>query len=131
MKPVITGAATPIRLLVRLTMPAMVAVAPRGLIRETMDDATGAAAERPDSAMVIHTSAQKGLTVYAAPNTASPAAIPQAIATLRTLDSSRPRPIRKSTKKPPINRSASDAKIHGMVAKPADFRMLICRLSTR
>src|SRR3569833_2378379 len=82
MKPVITGAATPIRLLVRLTMPPMVAVAPRGLIRETMDDATGAAADRPDSAMVIHTSAQKGLFVYAAPNTASPAAMPQALATL-------------------------------------------------
>ena len=53
MKPVITGAATPIRLLVKLTMPPIVPVPPRGAISDTMDEPTGAAADRPVSAMVI------------------------------------------------------------------------------
>src|SRR5438445_7005591 len=85
MKPVITGAATPIRLLTRFTNPPTVAVPPRGLISDTIEDATGAAALTPDSAMVIQATAQTGLVVKVAPNTARPAIMPATITALRTL----------------------------------------------
>ena len=41
----------------------MVAVPPRGLISDTIEDATGAAADTPDSAMLIHIMRQKGSVV--------------------------------------------------------------------
>src|SRR3954469_13516746 len=128
MKPVVIGATTPIRLLMKLVKPPTVAVPPRGLISDTTEEATGAAAEIPDRAMEIHTSAQKGSCVMEMPNTASPAIMPPMMKILRTLLSSTPRAMKKSTTKPPIKRSASEAHIQEMMVKAADLRMVMCRV---
>src|SRR3954468_10470448 len=130
MKPVVMGATTPIKLFTKLVKPPTVAVPPRGLISDTTEDATGAAAEMPDSAMEIQTSAQKGSEVREMPNTASPAIMPPMMKILRALLSSTPRAMKKSTTNPPIKRSASEAHIQGMMVKAADFRMVMCRVCT-
>ena len=88
MNPVMTGAATPIRLLQKLTMPPIVPVPPRGAINDTMDDPTGAAADSPVSAMLIQVMAQTGSVVVTAPKTVSPSSIPATSTVLRTFVSS-------------------------------------------
>ena len=105
-----TGAATPIRLLTRLTRPPIVAVPPRGLISDTIEEATGAAADTPDSAMVIQASAQTGLVVNVAPNTARPASMPATI-------ESRQRPVSETRMIAPSARVASRVRSTSAVAK--------------
>ncbi len=53
-----------------------------------MEEATGAAADRPVSAMVIQMIAQSGSVVVTAPNTAVPASMPATSTVLRTFVSS-------------------------------------------
>ena len=112
-------------------MPPMEPVAPRGAISDGMDQPTGAAAARPLSAIEIQTTAQPGLVVSVAPKTARPSNIPTTSTVLRTSVSSRPRVMRRSISQPPTTRSATVAQPQGIVAKPADFRMLMCIVWTR
>ena len=87
-KPVMTGAAIPIRLLVKLTMPPIVPVPPRGAMSETIEEPTGAAAARPVRAIVIQVMAHTGSVVPTAPKTARPSSIPATSTDLRTFVSS-------------------------------------------
>ena len=57
-------------------IPPMVPVPPRGAISDGIDQPTGAAAARPLSATEIQTTAQTGLVVKVAPNTASSSSMP-------------------------------------------------------
>lgn len=83
MKPVTTGAATPIKLLTKFMMPPIVPTPPLGTMRDGKDQPTGAAAARPPSAIEIQTIAHMGLVVSVAPNTARPSTMPETSTVLK------------------------------------------------
>ena len=105
---------------------------PFGAISEGIDQPTGAAADRPLRATEIHRIAHTGLVVWVAPNTARPTSMPQISTVLRTRDSFRPLDD-QMIDQPAADDQIGDRReqIHGMVEKPADFRMLMCIVCTR
>jgi hypothetical protein len=83
MWPVVIGATTPIMLFKKFMIPPIVAVPPRGAIREGIDQPTGAAAASPLSATEIQRIAHTGSVVNMAPNTARPSRMPSTNTVLR------------------------------------------------
>ena len=61
----------------KFMIPPMVAVPPRGAIKDGIDQPTGAAAASPLSATEIQRIAQIGSVVNVAPNTATPSSMPR------------------------------------------------------
>src|SRR5215471_20082115 len=107
------GAAIAESWLPKFMIPPKVPTLSRGAISDGTDQHTGAAADSPPIATLIHVTAPEVLCAYITPSMPRPNDVPAIRIVCRTREASRPRCTSLSTNQPPTSMSAHAATSHG------------------